>query len=516
MRRIRVFFLILVMAFLFFRPNVSYAQEKGFLSTFSEENHSWLVTDALEASDGSFVICAYDNWGDDSMLLRLSPDGEILAKTIITAEDTTIYVRRCLLVSDEGCQGVVAICPCHPNDGSTPTLLYIRADEDLNILFKKTIPCCFFDSGSGFYETKFIRQDSLIYGTLTSSLSGAPNAIFLTQFDIDGNLLNCKRCERDSLNSVCNLFHAGEGRIGLFGNLDSSYMGFLTFDTSLQLIRRDTIFQWSQPEGNQADYCHYYIHDVINSHAAMLPDGSHVVSARLFETLHHVNGYPNNNVNDRSVILAKYENDFRWPETMLVTEHLNDSVEYPAFFRSVDVRETAEEECEVFQCSILNEHPQYGLLQPFPTGIVVAKTDQDLHVVWKRRFLGLRNYQAMTINATCDGGCLVTGSVGDYQTQRFDIFALKINADGAVGIGEIQEEFMAAAYPNPGKDVLNISTALQNAHVEVYDTNGRLVHRQGITENATSIDAANWPAGVYVWRVMANGKEAVSGKWVKE
>ena len=80
---------------------------------------------------------------------------------------------------------------------------------------------------------------------------------------------------------------------------------------------------------------------------------------------------------------------------------------------------------------------------------------------------------------------------------------------------------VAAAYPNPGKDVLNIRTALKNARVEVYDVNGRLVHRQDITENVTGIDAGGWTEGVYVWKVYVGTltgsvTEAESGKWIKE
>ena len=75
---------------------------------------------------------------------------------------------------------------------------------------------------------------------------------------------------------------------------------------------------------------------------------------------------------------------------------------------------------------------------------------------------------------------------------------------------------MAVAYPNPGKDVLNIRTGLRDAWVEVYDMNGRLVHRQDITENVTGIDAGDWAEGVYVWKVISNGKLAETGKWIKE
>ena len=75
---------------------------------------------------------------------------------------------------------------------------------------------------------------------------------------------------------------------------------------------------------------------------------------------------------------------------------------------------------------------------------------------------------------------------------------------------------VAVAYPNPGKDVLNIRTGLKDARVEVYDLNGRLMHRQAITENVTGIDAEGWAAGSYVWKVMTNGREAETGKWIKE
>jgi hypothetical protein len=64
--------------------------------------------------------------------------------------------------------------------------------------------------------------------------------------------------------------------------------------------------------------------------------------------------------------------------------------------------------------------------------------------------------------------------------------------------------------------VLNIRTGLKDAWVEVYDMNGRLVHDQEITDNVTSINTESWPSGTYVWKVIANGKEVESGKWIKQ
>ena len=88
---------------------------------------------------------------------------------------------------------------------------------------------------------------------------------------------------------------------------------------------------------------------------------------------------------------------------------------------------------------------------------------------------------------------------------------------------EENEVYEISVYPNPG-NTLNIRTALQNARMEVYDTNGRLIHSQTLTENMTAIDAADWAEGVYVWKVYTSnggpstgsGTLAETGKWIKE
>jgi hypothetical protein len=64
--------------------------------------------------------------------------------------------------------------------------------------------------------------------------------------------------------------------------------------------------------------------------------------------------------------------------------------------------------------------------------------------------------------------------------------------------------------------VLNIRTGLKDAWVEVYDLRGRLMHSQALTENVTAINATDWAEGVYVWKVIVNGVEVESGKWIKE
>jgi hypothetical protein len=134
---------------------------------------------------------------------------------------------------------------------------------------------------------------------------------------------------------------------------------------------------------------------------------------------------------------------------------------------------------------------------------------------------------AESINTTIDGGVLLTFE--SHKTNNPNLTrttVVKFPAEAFVGIEEAHENGLkvAVAYPNPGKDVLNIRTGLKDARVEVYDMNGRMVYGQEITENVTSINAEDWPSGMYFWKVYTNQDgpstasvtEAESGKWVKE
>ena len=132
--------------------------------------------------------------------------------------------------------------------------------------------------------------------------------------------------------------------------------------------------------------------------------------------------------------------------------------------------------------------------------------------------------QVMSVTACKDGGVLlVFWSKNLSNTNQQWTTVTKFPAEAFVGIDEAHDNGLnvAVAYPNPGKDVLNIRTGLKNARVEIYDLTGKIVYNQEITDNITSINAGNWSSGAYVWKVVASTStgsviEAESGKWIKE
>lgn len=102
---------------------------------------------------------------------------------------------------------------------------------------------------------------------------------------------------------------------------------------------------------------------------------------------------------------------------------------------------------------------------------------------------------------------------GPWEEIQFMIWAYV--TDDPWGVEQPLTSAASSVFPNPGGNTLNISTALQNASVEVFDATGRMVHQQEIMEDATSIDATDWAKGVYLWKIYADSK-VENGKWIKQ
>ena len=160
-----------------------------------------------------------------------------------------------------------------------------------------------------------------------------------------------------------------------------------------------------------------------------------------------------------------------------------------------------------------------GMDGTVPHNLYVVYMDQDLNKYGEIYYVHPSKYLIPECVVACpNGGCLVYCDGVDDNTHAAENCIYKITVSDFLNVEEAHSHgfAVATAYPNPGKDVLNIRTGLQNAWVEVYDMSGRMVCGQEIIDNVTAINTTSWPSGSYVWRVMADGREAESGKWIKE
>ena len=164
-----------------------------------------------------------------------------------------------------------------------------------------------------------------------------------------------------------------------------------------------------------------------------------------------------------------------------------------------------------------------GFMNDLDSWMMIERLDTNLDTI-STVYYDLGGYdnihsEAFGITATVDGGVLLTfSSVNLNNTDQHWTTVTKFPAEAFVGIDEAHDCGLkvAIAYPNPGKDVLNIRTAVKNAYVEIYDLTGKLIYKQEITGEITAINAESWPSGTCLWKVVENGKEAETGKWMKE
>ena len=417
-------------------------------------------------------------------MFSISSDGVISKSLVIEEEGMRVFVTKMFALHDGSCD-ILALVTCQQVAVGPSALMILGLDSSMNIVQRHFVPFSF--------EEKPIKDIKLMNNENGDILAAVtfgqqpPFEIFLLRISIDGEIINHTQCDMDSLVTVCNLFlMRGEtDRFGMFARTSGSsnaMMGVLVFDEDLQLVSRSYFPQWDCGENFM------YLDDYGNSSILPLPDSSYVLSSRIIEssTMQH----------DQSSMFARIDGGFTL-RNYTVIGHLNDTVEYPAFYRSVDYFAHPDNHLSVYQCTMQNIIQGWPL-QSAPMHLVITKADADLNIEWRKRFLiDGKAYTPFTMVATSDGGCLIIGQVFDYDNEyQWNVFALKINADGFVGLDEIKEESQAFVYPNPAKETLKIG-GVEAKETQVFNTLGHCV--MNFRGNEAIVEALAF--GVYLLKV---------------
>lgn len=81
-------------------------------------------------------------------------------------------------------------------------------------------------------------------------------------------------------------------------------------------------------------------------------------------------------------------------------------------------------------------------------------------------------------------------------------------------IEDIRNDIKVSVFPNPSNNVVNIemSEAVSNATVMVYDMNGRVMTHEFMTGNAHQLSVNNWASGLYTYVVLSGDKAVSKGR----
>ena len=104
-----------------------------------------------------------------------------------------------------------------------------------------------------------------------------------------------------------------------------------------------------------------------------------------------------------------------------------------------------------------------------------------------------------------------------YDTEHIGQFVFtlaEMNEPTYVGTEENTKQ-SSTVYPNPGKGSIRIEAQSESSVVRFYDLQGRLMKAK-LFDFQTSIDAEDWPSGIYLWEIWHDNQKEASGKWVKE
>lgn len=97
-----------------------------------------------------------------------------------------------------------------------------------------------------------------------------------------------------------------------------------------------------------------------------------------------------------------------------------------------------------------------------------------------------------------------SGACGDYNYGQIEDYTVNISG-GVMGISEIENQKINF-YPNPVKDVLNISDAKTISSIAVFDLSGKQVYTQNVNSKQTQINVSNLATGIYIVKANVNGE----------
>ena len=148
--------------------------------------------------------------------------------------------------------------------------------------------------------------------------------------------------------------------------------------------------------------------------------------------------------------------------------------------------------------------------------------DTVINVKWERFYGGDGYYSLFGILATRDGGCLMYGTIWDFHNnpdQTRYLRLIKVSKDGLLSDenGKPRDKAKEVIlYPNPGNDRIIVQTTLQGLTVSFFDVAGNCVAKKTIHSMVESLDVSELSTGIYFYRFTCGDKVIDCGKWIKK
>ena len=474
--------------FFFLQLFESYSQNtfEFLIKTDRDENPADVIEDAV---GNFFLIGKRVQWypfEEKGLLVKVSSDGKILDEREFGNSDTannffTVYNYMKDSIIIMGGSG----------ESTLTKILMLKADNNLN----------------SFIKYDYVIPPDDIIGDL-HSLINSKNDIIISGMSYNTETLQDLFFYKISMygDSLCSVFYPQDNMqwaydmLELKGNIGYKVFAFGIFNSSItvsNIIDLDTNFNILS-----VDSLPHTINQ--NNCAEWLSDTTYLVTGKC------------DYLNSRNMGLLELDtSDLLLNEFFTDLNH--DTIVFPGVYQNVDFLSKD----NIYFGGTFNVIPNHVPYQNEPSWIELCNLDSNLNLKWKKYYGGDAFYFLWALKATQDGGCIMVSHRYDHnvQYQECDIHVLKVDENGLVTSIPEDKNFKICEvilYPNPGKDIIHISTALKDLMLTFYDMNSRVVLQKSITHDETTLYAGDLSPGNYVYTFTKDGKKVEEGKWVKE
>ena len=497
---------ILIILLVVFSYN-AYSQSAFELLIQTEEDEK--VYDALELANGNVVMVGGRSYfiGENSLystfesgyLVKINSDGEIISEKEITLQDSCFIIKTISLNNNN--ELIVIGTAMRKDIGYANVFVYQEYDLDFNLLKDKRYKTPINKVDISIYKTKKMNNgNSIICGTIFQE---SDLDMFYFEINEQGDSLNSNFyiSEEKNYNLSFDIIQKPDnsGYYSLvFGYPDPSNSTpgqILNMDNDLNVISYNETSEDIHGNGSLkwlTDTTFIYTGTMTLNENSELVFNLGISISDTTNTILYTNSFGEDTI--RSICGAYNSLEYNKGDNFIYT-----SATYDYRF------ETG------------------GSFSYIPTHIQFVKTNLELDPVWEKFYKGDACYIVQFFKRTNDGGFLFLSSRYDSETQDHerDIHILKVDADGNMPTNientdiEVTELII---YPNPGTNLLQIRTAVQQLGglFYIYDITGKQVMQQYINTSISQINTSNLASGTYIYKYINNNKLIETGKWVKQ
>lgn len=134
---------------------------------------------------------------------------------------------------------------------------------------------------------------------------------------------------------------------------------------------------------------------------------------------------------------------------------------------------------------------------------------------WQRKFGGLYDDYATTVQQTADGGYIMAGWSNSFSPSQanYDYRVMKLGPE-ILGTHESITPIKVSLSPNPAKNTVYISRLPGEVIVNITDTSGRKLFSRKYNEQKIGIDVSSFSSSVYLIQVQYKGEIILSEKLI--